>query len=92
MKKMIEDLFDLFFPKDIDENLQKAFDIASYAENSTLTKEQIAIAISQCKDKPLDFIGGKISLSPNEGNVEERISYITSLITIIDNVISTVKG
>lgn len=70
----------------------KAFDIASYAENSTLTKEQIAIAISQCKDKPLDFIGGKISLSPNEGNVEERISYITSLITIIDNVISTVKG
>jgi len=68
-----------------------AFKVEKYAENSALTAEQIANSFSQCQGKALDFVGGKISLSPNNASVDERISYIQSLMTIIDNVISASK-
>tara|TARA_R110002060_G_scaffold51424_6_gene62378 strand:- start:25118 stop:26098 length:981 start_codon:yes stop_codon:yes gene_type:complete len=70
----------------------QAFNVTSYAENSELTANQIAKAFEQCQGEPLDFIGGKISLSPNNATVVERISYIQSLITIIENVILAIKS
>ncbi len=65
----------------------QAFNIPSYAENSYLTIEQIENSLQQCHYDQLDFIGGKISLSPNNVSVNKRISYINSLITLLDKVV-----
>jgi len=65
----------------------QAIYIPSYAENSLLTMEQIEKSMQQCDYQKLDFIGGKISLSPNQASVNQRISYIKSLITLLDHVL-----
>jgi hypothetical protein len=65
----------------------QAFNIPSYAEGSNLTIEQIEDSLQQCHYEQLDFIGGKISISPNKANVDKRVSYIKSLITLLDRVI-----
>jgi hypothetical protein len=65
----------------------QAFNIPSYAEGSSLTAEQIKNSLQQCHYEQLDFIGGKISISPNQASVKKRISYIKSLITLLDKVI-----
>lgn len=65
----------------------KSCDIPSYAVDSELTIEEIKRSFSQCKPEKLDFIGAKISLSPNQGSVEERISYITSMLYLLDNAV-----
>ncbi|MBB1475780.1 DUF4862 family protein [Shewanella sp. SG41-3] len=61
--------------------------IPSFAENSLLTMEQIEKTMQQCDYKQLKFIGGKISLSPNEANVDQRISYLKSITTLLDHVL-----
>lgn len=66
---------------------EQAFNIPHYAQGSLLTIEQIEKSLQQCDCEQLDFIGGKISLSPNEANVSERVSYIQSLLTLLDKVI-----
>jgi hypothetical protein len=65
----------------------QAFNIAHYAEKSLLTVEQIEKSLQQCDCEQLAFIGGKISLSPNRATVEERVSYIQGLLTLLDKVI-----
>ena len=65
----------------------QAFNIPSFAEGSFLTIEQIENSLQQCHYDQLDFIGGKISISPNQATVTKRISYIKSLITLLDKVI-----
>ena len=55
--------------------------------NAELTMEQIEKTMQQCDYKQLKFIGGKISLSPNEANVDQRISYLKSLTTLLDHVL-----
>jgi hypothetical protein len=65
----------------------QAFNIPSYAEGSSLTIEQIENSLQQCHYEQLDFIGGKISISPNQASVKERISYINSLMTLLNKVI-----
>lgn len=66
---------------------EQAFNIPSFAEGSYLTIEQIENSLQQCHYEQLDFIGGKISISPNQATVAKRISYINSLITLLDKVI-----
>jgi hypothetical protein len=65
----------------------QAFNIPSYAEGSCLTIEQIENSLQRCHYEQLDFIGGKISISPNKANVGKRVSYIKSLITLLDRVV-----
>ncbi|WP_286263179.1 DUF4862 family protein [Thalassotalea atypica] len=65
----------------------KAFNIPHYAKNSLLTIEQIEKSLQHCDCDNLDFIGGKISLSPNTATVSERVSYIQSLLTLLDKAI-----
>ncbi len=66
---------------------EKAFNIPHYAKSSLLTIEQIEKSLQQCDCDCLDFIGGKISLSPNTATVSERVSYIQSLLTLLDKAI-----
>ena len=66
---------------------EQAFNIPSFAEGSYLTIEQIENSLQQCHYEQLDFIGGKISISPNQASVSKRVSYIKSLITLLDKVI-----
>lgn len=66
---------------------EQAFNIPSFAKGSALTIEQIENSLQQCHYDQLDFIGGKISISPNRASVSQRISYIKSLITLLDKVI-----
>jgi hypothetical protein len=65
----------------------QAYHIASFAQGSYLTVEQIENSLQQCHYEQLDFIGGKISISPNKASVDERISYIQSLLTLLDKVV-----
>ncbi|WP_434928418.1 DUF4862 family protein [Shewanella sp. HL-SH2] len=65
----------------------QAFNIPSFAQGSCLTLEQIELSLQQCHYNQLDFIGGKISISPNKASVTERVSYIKSLITLLDKVV-----
>lgn len=65
----------------------QAFNIPHYADNSLLTIEQIEKSLQQCDIDELEFIGGKISLSPNKATVDERISYIQSLFTLLNKAI-----
>jgi hypothetical protein len=66
---------------------EQAFNIPSYASGSLMTIAQIEKSLQQCDCHQLNFIGGKISLSPNQASVNIRISYIKSLITLLDRVI-----
>lgn len=65
----------------------QAFKIPSYAKGSYLTVEQIEKSLQHCDCEQLAFIGAKISLRPNIATVTERISYITSLLTLLDRVV-----
>ena len=65
----------------------QAFKIPSYAKGSLLTIEQIEKSLQHCDCEQLDFIGGKISISPNNASVDERVSYIKSLTTLIDKAV-----
>jgi hypothetical protein len=65
----------------------QAFNIPSFAQGSHLTIEQIERSLQQCDYSQLDFIGGKISISPNQASVDKRVCYINSLITLLDKVI-----
>lgn len=65
----------------------QAFNIPHFANGSLLTVKQIEKSLQQCDCNKLDFIGGKISLSPNQATVHERISYIQSLFTLLDKTI-----
>lgn len=66
---------------------EQAFNIPSFASGSALTIEQIEHSLQQCHYERLDFIGVKISISPNKATVAQRISYIKSLTTLLDKVI-----
>ncbi|MFT5851986.1 MAG: hypothetical protein ACI87J_001961 [Colwellia sp.] len=66
---------------------EQAFSIPSFAQGSNLTIEQIENSLQQCNYDQLDFIGAKISISPNQASVAKRLSYIKSLITLLDKVI-----
>jgi hypothetical protein len=65
----------------------QAFNIPSYASGSLMTIAQIEKSLQQCDCHQLDFIGGKISLSPNEASVSERVGYIQSLLTLLNKAI-----
>jgi hypothetical protein len=65
----------------------QAFNVPHFANNSLLTIEQIEKSLQQCNIDKLEFIGGKISLSPNKATIDERISYIQSLFTLFDKAI-----
>jgi hypothetical protein len=65
----------------------QAFNIPHYAKGSLLTIEQIEKSLQQCDCDKLEFIGGKISLSPNIATVNERVLYIQSLLFLFDKVI-----
>jgi len=65
---------------------EQAFDVPSYAKGSYLTIEEIERSLDQCQLKELSFIGGKISIRPNKASVDERISYINSLLSLLDKV------
>lgn len=62
---------------------EQAFDVSSYAQGSLLTVDEMARSLEQCSVEELDFIGGKISIRPNEANVEKRISYIKGLLSLL---------
>lgn len=66
---------------------EQAFNIPSYASGSLMTIAKIEKSLQQCDCHQLDFIGGKISLSPNQASIKKRISYIKSLITLLDRVV-----
>ncbi len=66
----------------------KAFNIPHFANGSLLTIEQIERSLQQCNCDELAFIGAKISLSPNKATVLERISYIKSLLTLIEKAVN----
>lgn len=70
---------------------EQAFDVPSYAEGSLLTVTEIERTLKQCSVKHLDFIGGKIAIRPNEATVDERISYLNSLMTLLDSVMNKLK-
>tara|TARA_R110002167_G_scaffold91458_1_gene245992 strand:- start:31861 stop:32844 length:984 start_codon:yes stop_codon:yes gene_type:complete len=61
-----------------------ALNIPHFADDSLLTFEQIEKSLQQCNSEALDFIGGKISLRPNNASVADRSSYIQSLLTLLD--------
>ncbi|ABV86849.1 DUF4862 family protein [Shewanella pealeana] len=63
----------------------KALYIPSYAQGSLLTFKEIENSIQACQPQSLSFIGGKISLQPNRADVEQRVSYIKSLLTLLDH-------
>jgi len=65
-----------------------AFNIPHFATGSLLTIEQIEKSLQQCDCDKLDFIGAKISLNPNKATVLERISYIKSLLTLIEKAVN----
>lgn len=64
----------------------QALFLPCYAENSLLTMEQMKKSIQQCDYQQLDYIGAKISLSPNEASVAQRIAYIKSITALLDHV------
>lgn len=65
---------------------EQALNVPSYAKGSLLTANEMKRTLEQCSVKQLDFIGGKIAIRPNDVDLDERISYITSLITLFDSV------
>jgi hypothetical protein len=65
---------------------EQAIDVPSYAKGSALTINEIKRSLEQCPYEKLDFVGGKIAIRPNEASVDERVSYITSLLALLDNV------
>lgn len=67
---------------------EQAIDVPSYAKGSALTINEIKRSLDQCQYEKLDFLGGKIAIRPNEASVDERVSYITSLLSLLDKVTS----
>ncbi len=70
---------------------EKALNVSHYAKGSLLTIEQIVKSLQQCDMSHLDFLGAKISLRPNNASVTERVSYIESLLSLIDDVVCTLS-
>lgn len=65
---------------------EQTLNVSSYAKGSLLTVNEMKRSLGQCSVDQLDFIGGKIAIRPNEASAVERISYITSLMTLLDSV------
>lgn len=62
----------------------QSFNIPSYAQKSLLTVEENKKCFDNCNAQQLAFIGGKISVRPNDISVEQRVSYNKSLLTLLD--------
>ena len=67
---------------------EQALDISHFAKGSLLTLEQIQKSLLLCNNRKLDFVGGKISLNPNDATVNERILYINDLCILLDHAVS----
>ncbi|WP_159822366.1 DUF4862 family protein [Colwellia sp. 20A7] len=66
----------------------QALDVPSFAEGSSLTLNEIERSLAQCQYEKLGFLGGKIAIRPNDISVNERVSYIKSLLSLLDKVTS----
>ncbi len=68
-----------------DAHMPPAFDssIEHYAPESLMSAQQISRSV-QAANNDLGFIGGKISVRPNNLTIEQRVQYNTSLLALIN--------
>lgn len=57
--------------------------LANYEARSLLTIEEISRSLASCGWDDLSFVGGKISVKPDELNVQDRVAHNQNLLSLI---------